>query len=171
MSPCRAHVPDINRLIMRISTLLVVCVCVCVCVSLTFVTTPDTIIGAFGGLKKKRREREERKLKIICRTIYNSVCRVWVRCLFFWGDCVCNLITLCTGLRVQLYSVCGYGNVFKSSPIRWLQNLPKWHCAKIWTSRVVETHNTHSLTLSGNTHTHTHRHTNTHTGWTCQQLK
>ena len=96
MSPCRAHVPDINRLIMRISTLLVVCVCVCVCVcmcvfvceSLTFVTTPDTIMGAFGGLKKKKRERKERKLKII-RTIYNSVCRVCVQCFFFlWRLCV-----------------------------------------------------------------------------------
>ena len=37
-----------------------VCMCVFVCESLTFVTTPDTIMGAFGGLKKKKREKGEK---------------------------------------------------------------------------------------------------------------
>lgn len=34
------------------------CVCLCapVCMCVTFVTTPDTITGAFGGLKEKERE-------------------------------------------------------------------------------------------------------------------
>ena len=40
-----------------------VCMCVFVCESLTFVTTPDTIMGAFGGLKKKKEREKGEKIE------------------------------------------------------------------------------------------------------------